>query len=472
MKILMVASEVTPFSKTGGLADVLGALPAALAQLGHEVGVVTPRYKSVKRPRTRVRIRRQTLHVGPHRFEALLDELKIKGVRYFLVDCPELYARSSIYTWDVDEPVRFAALTQAAFGVARTIFRPQILHAHDWHTGLLPAFLKTDYASDPTLRTVRTVFTIHNLGYQGNFPPSVSREVGLDPSLYHLEGLEFWDQVSFMKAGITYSDVVTTVSPRHAKEIQTEELGFGMDAILRAKGNIVGILNGVDYSIWDPAIDKALPANYSADDLEGKQACKRALLQELHLPDQMDRPVIGIISRFAEQKGFDLLPPIAAWLMERRAMLTVLGSGDPDTEKFFQDLAAAHPDQVALGTGYNEPLAHRIEAGADMFLMPSRYEPCGLNQIYSLKYGTVPVVRATGGLDDTVDESTGFKFHEFSSDALAGALKDALEAFPHKDSWTHRMRVGMQKNFSWDASARKYEELYNSLFHSGPSAGT
>ncbi len=445
------------------MADVLGALPAALAQLGHEVAVVTPKYKSVKRPRTRVRIRRQTLHVGPHHFEALLDELKIKGVRYFLVDCPELYARPTIYTWDKDEPVRFAALTQAAFGVARTIFHPQILHAHDWHTGLLPAFLKTDYADDPVLRGVRTAFTIHNLGYQGNFPPSVAREVGLSPSLYHYTGLEFWDQVSFMKAGIIYSDVVTTVSPKHAAEIQTPELGFGMDAILRAKKNVVGILNGVDYSIWDPAIDKSLPANYSPEELDGKLACKRELLQELHLPGRMDRPLIGIISRFAEQKGFDLLPPIAAWLMQRGAMLAVLGSGDPDTEKFFRDLATAHPDQVALGVGYNEPLAHRIEAGADMFLMPSRYEPCGLNQIYSLKYGTPPIVHATGGLEDTVDESTGFKFREFSSNALAGSLKDALEAFPHRDSWIERMEIGMRRNFSWDASARQYEALYASL---------
>jgi starch synthase len=316
--------------------------------------------------------------------------------------------------------------------------------------------------NDPAFFGTRVVFTIHNLGYQGNFSAGALRQVGMeDPALYHPEGLEFHGQVSFLKAGIVWSDAVTTVSPSYAREIQTPEYGFGMDGVLRAhSAKLSGILNGVDYGVWSPEVDRYLPAHYSAADLSGKRACKRAVLAELGLPQNETRPLLGIVSRFAHQKGLDLVADLGPWLAGQDAALVVLGSGDADLEAAFTGLARAFPDKIAVRLGYDEGLSHRIEAGADLFLMPSRYEPCGLNQIYSLRYGTVPVVRATGGLADSVDSSTGFLFEEFSAAALEGAITRALAAYAHREAWTARMLRGMGKDYSWAASARLYRELY------------
>ncbi len=458
----MVASEATPFVKSGGLADVMGALPAALARLGDDVAVVLPKYRAVVAPAATSVWRGLRLWVGPHNYSVDIEQVVHRGVRYLFVDCPVLYDRAALYG-EADDPLRFALLNQAAIGIVRNIFRAEVIHCHDWHAGLVPAYLRA-FAGDPTFFGVRTVFTIHNAGYQGNFPAGVRADLGLDPSLYQPAGLEFWGDVSFLKAGIVWSDALTTVSPTYAREIQTPEYGYGMDGVLRAHAaKLGGILNGVDYEEWNPEHDHYLDAHYSARDLSGKRSAKKALLKEMGLPDDQARPLIGIVSRFAGQKGFDLLEQVAEWLGDQDVALAVLGSGEAGYEQMFRSLAGAWPDKFAVKIGYDDGLAHRIEAGADMFLMPSRYEPCGLNQIYSLRYGTVPIVRATGGLDDTVDKETGFKFRDYSAPALAGAIQKALDAFADQESWTARMRRGMAKDFSWDASAAAYQKLYRSV---------
>jgi starch synthase len=453
----MVASEAAPFAKTGGLADVLGSLPAALARLGEEVAVLLPFYRGIPLPPAGP-ILRLPVQVGPHGYSVAIHEVVRHNVRYLFADCPALYDRAGIYGTAAgdypDNHLRFAVLCQAALGVARSVFRPDVFHAHDWQAGLLPVYLRESLTLDPTFFGVRCVFTIHNLGYQGSFPASAIADLGLDRRLFHSEGLEFFGRLNFLKAGIVWSDAVNSVSPTYAREIQTPEFGFGMDGLLRSRASkLTGILNGVDYEEWNPETDRHLPVNYSARDLSGKRVCKLALLDEMGLPAE-GRPLIGIVSRFAHQKGMDLAAAIAP--IENTA-LVVLGAGEAALENSFRSLALAYPDRVAVRFGYNEGLAHRIEAGSDMFLMPSRYEPCGLNQIYSLRYGTVPVVRATGGLEDTVDEQTGFKFR----DDLAGAVEAALREFQDRDSWTARMRRGMARDFSWDASAVEYQRLYS-----------
>jgi starch synthase len=391
-----------------------------------------------------------------------------RDVTYYFVQCPELYNRDGIYgTADGDFPdnyLRFAVLSMAAIGVARRLFRPDVFHLHDWQAALTPVYLREHFRGDPTFIGVKTLLTIHNLGYQGLFAPQVLPEIALDTKLLNPDQLEFFGRVNFLKAGIAWSDAVSTVSKGYAREIQTPEYGFGLDGFLRRHGPITGIVNGVDYSLWNPEHDPLIPRNYSPGDLSGKRACKLALLAEYGLPqDNPDRPLLGIISRFAAQKGFDILAEAASRLLEEDLNLVVLGSGDLPYESMFRSLAETYPGKVGLRVGYDTGLAHRIEAGADMFLMPSRYEPCGLNQIYSLKYGTVPVVRATGGLDDTIEDSTGFKFRDYSGDALLDTVRVALRAYQDLDSWTRRMRRGMEKDFSWSASAGEYVDLYKRL---------
>jgi starch synthase len=321
--------------------------------------------------------------------------------------------------------------------------------------------MREHFRGDPTFRRVKSLLTIHNLGYQGIFAPRVAPQIGLDPRWMNPEQPESFGDVNFLRAGIAWSDAVSTVSKGYAREIQTPEYGFGLDEFLRQHRPITGIVNGVDYSLWSPEHDPHIARNYSANDLSGKRVCKRALLAEYGLPhDNLDRPLLGIVSRFASQKGFDILADAAPELLKENLALVVLGSGDPVYESMFRELAQAYPDQVGVQVGYDDALSHRIEAGGDMFLMPSQYEPCGLNQIYSLRYGTVPVVRATGGLDDTIDEDTGFKFRDFSGDALLESVRLALRAFQNRDQWARRMRRGMEKDFSWNASAGEYVDLY------------
>lgn len=464
----MVASEATPFAKTGGLADVVGALPKALAQNGEDVATVIPLYRHITLRQASIAYERLSFWLGARQFMANIWESSESGSRVFFVQCPALFDRDGIYNeGGIDYPDnhrRFAGLCQAALGVARHLFRPDIFHCHDWQTGLLPVYLKEVFPLHPAYLGVKTVFTIHNLGYQGLFPRTVLTDLGLPERLYHTDRMEFYGDVNFLKGGLVYSDRLTTVSRAYAQEIQTPEYGFGLDGLLRArKSDLVGILNGVDYEQWDPRHDSHIAAPYDAKNLSGKKACKAALLKEVGLPDSLvEKPLIGIISRFAEQKGFDLVTDVADEIAKLNAGLVVLGSGEPRFENLFADLASKYPEKIAVRFGYNDPLAHQIEAGVDLFLMPSRYEPCGLNQIYSLRYGTVPVVRATGGLDDTIDEDTGFKFRDYSGEALLHTLKSALAAYGSK-RWKQLILNGMSRDHSWFSSARKYSGLYQKL---------
>ena len=467
-RVLMVSSEAAPLAKTGGLADVVGALPEALRSLGDEAAVLIPRYGSIDLKGARRVYDSLPIHLGDQRYDTSIYQAAARYPLY-LVDCPELYDRKGLYgELGVDYPdnhIRFAVLARAALGVARHLFHTDVFHCHDWQAGLVPAYLRTLFSTDPTFFGVKTLFTIHNLGYQGLFPAAALSDIGLDTDAYKPDGMEFFGRISFIKGGIAFADALNTVSPTYAREIQTPEFGFGLDGALRARADdLSGILNGVDYAEWSPERDTLIPARYSAEDLSGKRACKAALIEEFGLPAAaLERPLLGMVSRFTRQKGMDILAEAADEMIAQDLYLVGLGTGEPEFEEFFQRMAATHPHRIAVRTGFDNGLAHRIEAGADLFLMPSRYEPCGLNQIYSLRYGTVPVVRATGGLDDTIDEDTGFKFADYSGRALAGAVRSAVEAFSDRDAWQARMRRGMQKDFSWESSAAAYSRLYQRL---------
>jgi starch synthase len=463
MNILMVASEAAPFAKTGGLADVMGALPPALAARGENVAVVMPAYRENTYPgplreayaRMRIPIDRG--------YEAQILHTEDRDVTFYFVNCPALFDREGFYG-HVDDPVRFGVLSMAAIDVARHLFRPQVIHCHDWQASLVPIYLREHFRGDPNFLGVKTLLTIHNLGYQGLCGPEFLPRLGLDARLFNPEQLEFFGNLNLLKGGIVWSDAVSTVSKGYAREIQTREYGFGLEGLLERRAPIHGIVNGVDYAEWDPARDPNIARNYSVEDLSGKRECKKELLEGFSLSDSSPRrPVIGIVSRFVSQKGFGLLSEVGSRLLQDDVSMTVLGSGDPSYESMFRALARAFPDRVGLKIGYDNGLAHRIEAGADLFLMPSQYEPCGLSQIYSLKYGTVPVVRATGGLDDTIDEDTGFKFREYSGEALLEATELALSTYRYPEVWTGMMRRGMRKDYSWDHSSAEYVALYRQL---------
>src|SRR2546426_811377 len=388
MKILFVASEGLPFSKTGGLADVVEALPKALVAMGHEVSVVLPRYRNTK---------------------------------------------------------------------ASAVVLPSL----------------TIPTGDPVLRGVPVVFTIHNMGYHGLYPREALKRLGLPEKLFHMDAMEFYGKVNFLKGALVFADYLTTVSRKYAQEIQTPEYGHGLEGVTRQRAeHLYGILNGVDYSAWNPETDTFIAARYSARDLSGKQVCKRDLLVQFGLPVDtlgISRPLIGIVSRFADQKGFDLIAQVANELLSEDLSIVALGAGEPKHEQLFRELATRFPGKIGVKIAYDNAVAHKIEAGSDMFLMPSRYEPCGLNQIYSLKYGTVPVVRATGGLDDTIEPfdartgyGTGFKFEAYSGQALLACLRQALRTFHNEKAWRQIQANGMAKDFSWHASAAEYVRLYES----------
>jgi starch synthase len=469
-RILMVSSEAAPYAKTGGLADVVGALPAALQQLGHEVAVLIPRYAGTVARSPRQVTDPFVVQLGPYAWRPSVYTTA-EDSPFFFLDLPEFYARDGIYGDRRgefgDNDLRFGMLSLAVFEFARRMFRPDIIHCHDWQAGLTPCYLKTWLTQEPTFYKTKSIETIHNLGYLGYFGRGSLERVGLPPWLFRTDLVEFYGGISLLKAGLVYADAITTVSPRYAQEIQTPEHGYGLDGLLRSRSqDLIGILNGVDYSTWNPETDTAIPANYSAADLSGKAVCKRELLREFgleHAP--LDRPLVGIVSRLAGQKGSDLILDAAPALFREDLSMVVLGSGEPSFEQMFRQIRDAFPERVGLRLGYDDGLAHRIEAGSDMFLMPSRYEPCGLNQIYSLRYGTVPVVRATGGLDDTIDGETGFKFWEYSGYALLLAMQAALRAWNDRERWTRMMRTGMGRDFSWMASAVQYSTLYERLLN-------
>jgi starch synthase len=472
LRVLMVTSEAHPFAKTGGLAEVAGALPAALAHLGHAVTVVLPRYRGVA-AETPAAMRIE-LPLGPRTFSVGFVEQSLhNGVRAVLVDVPELFDRPGLYGVGghdfPDNALRFAVLSRAALEYARLQGeRLDVIHAHDWQAGLVPVYQKMYFPNDPIVGGVPVVFTIHNLAFQGIFGPDALPAIGLGWDVFRHEALEHWGNISLLKGGVNFSEHITTVSPTYAREILTPEFGFGMDSVLRRRANdLVGIVNGIDVERWNPAADPFSP-HYSSDKLSGKREAKRALLEEVRLPSDaaaLQRPIIGLISRLTDQKGFDLIAGALDSLLALDATWVMLGSGEPHYEQMWRQAAATHPARVSATIGFNERLAHLIEAGADIFLMPSRFEPCGLNQLYSLRYGTVPVVRATGGLDDTVIDAdqpggNGIKFADPSPGALLAAVRRALELFGDRNRWQALQRAGMAGNPSWDVSARGYVKVY------------
>ncbi|QRK09093.1 glycogen synthase GlgA [Archangium violaceum] len=473
MKILYVASEVTPFSKTGGLGDVAGSLPAALAELGHEVKIVTPRYASIKTDRLT-----PTGHHLELRFPFGIERGPILSLRQsptlevLFLENEHFYGRGGIYgdAWGEfgDNHRRFAYLSLGALQAAQRLgFHPDIIHVNDWQTGLVPVALQRGYQGTPLARA-RSVFTIHNLAYQGQFNKHVMEDLGLPWELFNAEhGLEFYDTVNFLKGGIQFADALTTVSPTYAKEIQQPEGGASLDGLLRRRqGVLTGILNGIDVHEWSPETDTYLPARYGANDLSGKAVCRRELLRRFGLREDTSAPVFGIVSRLAWQKGIDLLLEVMPQALHSDIRFIAVGSGEGHYEDGLRALQHHFPQQVGTFIGFDQGLSHLVEAGADFFIMPSRYEPCGLNQMYSLRYGTVPIVRATGGLVDTVEgglDGNGILFEAFHPTALLAALRRAQALYAEPERLLAFRRRGMGKDFSWAASARKYERLFASL---------
>ncbi len=477
MHIAFVASEGVPFSKTGGLADVVGALPRALAGLGHQVSVYLPRYRQTKLSDPATVVRSITVPFDDkYRFASVVTGGSVAGVKFYFVEYPAFFDRDGLYGTSAgdypDNAERFALFSRSVLEASKILGAPNLFHCHDWQSALLPVLLRTVYSEDPAFQETGTVFTIHNMGYQGLFPPDTLPLLMLPWDLFTISKMEFFGQVNFLKGALVYSDFVTTVSKKYSQEIQTAEYGFGLEGVLRDRAaTVTGILNGVDYEEWSPQADKFITAKYSPQDLSGKAKCKKDLLAAFGMTSaDFKLPLIGIVSRFAAQKGFDLIAQIMDRLAREEMIVVALGAGDKTYEEMFLRLNKQFPNKIAVKVAYDNALAHKIEAGADMFLMPSRYEPCGLNQIYSLKYGTVPIVRATGGLDDTIEpwdprtgRGTGFKFSEYNGESLLLTVKEALQAFRDQTSWQALVRNGMSKDFSWNASAREYGKVYEKV---------
>jgi starch synthase len=473
LHVAFVSSEMVPFAKTGGLADVCGALPKALARLGHRVTAFLPRYASIPFPPGEfagsVHVPVDTAHRSAGFYRARLQD----GVEVVFVEHPAFFDRPGLYGSDGhdydDNRLRFAFFCRAVVEYFRSRGeRPHVFHAHDWQAGLLPVYLKAFYSDDPTLHRSPTVFTIHNLAYQGNFGTDTLGILGLPWNLGTREGVEFHGQTSYMKGGIFFSEMVNTVSPTYAREIQTPAMGYGMDGVVRARAaDLSGILNGVDYDEWDPQVDAYTAERYSAKAPAGKAACKADLLRTMGLPEFPDLPIIGVTSRLVWLKGYDVVAQ--AWwdFLQRPLRMVILGTGEADIEAALRGLAERAPDRFAVRLAYDTALAHKIVAGSDMFLMPSRFEPCGLTQLYALRYGTVPVVRSAGGLVDTVEpwnaisgQGTGFRFANPDGTGMMWAIDQALAAYQDKKAWKRLVKNGMSRDFSWDRSARAYEELY------------
>ncbi len=478
MKVLFATSEAHPLAKTGGLADVSGALPAALQDVGVDARVLMPAYPSALEKAENIsRVFR--IKLPEHGETSLLrGAFPGNGVPVYLIEHDGYYGRKGLYQdesardWP-DNAMRFGLLSQFAAWLAGPKtpldFKPDVLHCNDWQTGLAPAFLRYESAK-PT----PTVFTVHNLAYQGIFPPDVLKKLGLPPESFSIDGMEYYGKLSFLKAGLYYASHLTTVSPTYAGEIQTEAFGMGMQGLLATRGNeLTGILNGIDMREWNPVSDPHLYAPYSADNLAGKTTNKLSLQAELGLQSDAKAPLLGMVSRLTHQKGSDVVIEAVPQLIKLGAQFAVLGSGETRLENAWRKLAAAHPGRIAVKIGYNESLCHRIEAGADIFLMPSRFEPCGLNQMYSQRYGTPPVVHKVGGLADTVThatlenlangKATGFVLDRLDRTSLVDALGRAMILFRHKLAWQKLMRNGMTRDFGWAQSARQYLGVYKKI---------
>jgi starch synthase len=480
LKICLVTAELAPLAKTGGLADVCAALARFFHASGHDVRVLMPRYASIDLSSLDVvavdYLQDVPVRLGGAEATWSLDTVVLPGsnLPIYLLRCPALYERAGIYTLDPDEYQRFGLLSRAAIEMCqRMAFAPDIFHCHDWHAALAPLYLKSIYAWDRLFARTRSVLTLHNIGYQGVFPSHVLGDLGLHVAAHDFPSDDLaHGRINFLKTGIVHAHVLTTVSPTYAEEIQGDELGMGLQHLLRARrDSLTGILNGVDYGEWDPASDPRIPQRYTSADLRGKTTCKRALIQELGLEPAPGRPLAGMVSRLVAQKGLDLVRAVVPDLLrERDFSLAVLGSGEAQYEDFFHWLAQAFRGRVAFRRGYDEALAHRIEAGSDMFLMPSRYEPCGLNQMYSLRYGSVPIVRATGGLADSVQPfdpasgaGTGIVFRDYTAEGLRWALSHALDLYADRRTWLRLVRNGMAQDFSWERQGQRYVDLFRSL---------
>ena len=480
LTVCLLASEAAPLSKTGGLADVSSAIAKYLHTAGHDVRLFTPLYSSIDRTRLSLesvpQLRNVELQLGLHRyrFSVLAGKLPRSSAPVYLVECPELFSRSTLYTTDPDEHLRFLAFTRAVFVSCQHLqWAPQILHCNDWHTGFAPLFLKASYDWDRLFAATRSVLTIHNIGYQGAFSAAAVGDLNLGAKSYllHQDDLQA-GTINPLKHGIMYADAITTVSPTHAQEICTDQYGMGMQQALRARGGaLTGILNGVDYEEWDPRHDRFLPYHYDARRPEVKAQFKRTFLARLGLDYDPAVPLAGIVSRLASQKGIDLmfdsLPEVLQW---RALSLVALGAGDSQYERFLSGLQERFPRRVLFRKGYDEEFAHWIEAASDMFLMPSLYEPCGLNQMYSLRYGTVPIVRRTGGLADSVEHydphtglGTGVVFDDYDSEGLEWALNSALDLYAEPEHWQRMVRNGMSRDFSWQRQGGLYVDLYEKL---------
>ncbi len=479
MKIAIVSSECVPYAKMGGLGDVIGSLPKALEKLGCDVKVFIPKYLFIDESKFGLRY---NWNVGemPIRINGIIHSVHLhqaklpnSNVEVNFIDCPHFYNRGRIYTNDWDEDERFILLCKGVIETCQRLgWAPDVIQCNDWQTGLIPLYIKDNYNWDRMFDKTATIFTIHNIGYQGRFGKDTLFKAEINPNFYYPEGpVEFENSVSFMKTGIVFSDLINTVSLKYSHEILKPEFGAGLDKVLKArKPDVYGILNGVDYDEWNPETDKYLPYKYSAKDLSGKKSNKKFLMEHFRLPFDENRPLIGMISRLVPQKGFDIFAEAVNDLMKLDAQWIILGSGEYRYEEFFRQLSHYNQGKFASYIGYNNELAHLIEAGADIFVMPSRYEPCGLNQIYSLKYGTVPVVRKTGGLADTVkdwdeenswgfDHGNGFSFYDYSGYALFKSVERAVNAFANKPVWNKIQQNGMKQDFSWEKSAEKYFEL-------------
>lgn len=480
LEICLVSSEVAPFAKTGGLADVTAALARYLAKAGHDVRTFLPLYRRIAKGKHTLTpvagLQDLSMQFAGRvvRYSIRSTPIAKSSAKLFLVDCPELYDREGIYDSRGDEHLRFAFLSRAAIEACQHMrFAPHVFHANDWHTALIPLYLRTVYAWDRLFTRSRTVLTLHNNAYQGIFPSSVAGEIGLANEARHFHQ-EDWREgrLGFLKTGILYATALTTVSRTYAREIQGDELGMGLQHLLRQRDDhLFGIVNGVDVDEWNPASDALIPHHFTREDPSGKRAMKAALMKRVGLPHDPEAPVAGIVSRFTAQKGFDLLADSMTVFLQREDMrLVVLGSGEKRFEDWFTWLAQNFPKKVAYKNGYDNELAHWIEAGADMFVMPSRFEPCGLNQMYSQAYGTVPIVRRTGGLADTVEpwdartgQGTGFVFEKYDAHDFFGAFDQAMRAWRDPAQWSRLVANGMAQDFSWDRQIQRYVDLYRRL---------
>lgn len=466
---------MAPFAQTGGLGDVLGSLPKEIAKLGHRVSVFLPKYRKITSERFALELVLDSVHIpmGADVETARVYSCRFEDVTVFFVDHAEYFDREELYGTPMgdypDNDRRFTFFQRAVLeALKRLKIKPDIIHGHDWQTGLISVYLKTLYQGDPFFKKTKSVFTVHNLAYQGNFPPDSMSMTGFSWNEFRFDRLEFYGKISFLKGGLVYSDILTTVSERYAKEIQTKEMGSGLDGVLaQRKGDLVGIVNGIDPKDWDPETDSEIGANYSARDLRNKSLCKAALQKEHRLVQDAAIPVFGFVGRFVDQKGLDILIPVLESVTQENWHVVLLGTGEEKYHKHLRELGARYPAHLGLNITFNPRLAKQIYAGSDIFLLPSHYEPCGLGQMISFRFGTVPLARETGGLADTVSEfnpktgkGNGFSFSRYSPDELLKTMRRAAGLYQNKEAWTKLMKNGMACDFSWEASAREYVALY------------